>query len=319
MERIDLMTEEEQIARVAWFYHHDNLTQNEIGKMLHIPRLKVSRLLEKGKKFGLIQVTINSQFEGCFSLEDKIKKHFDLKDVRVIPDLNSNEMNTNERISIGAASLLMNKLNCNDLLSVGFGETIMATLKNLGRFLEQEQVQVVSLAGGVGAYMKGVAHLDASCDVSLVPAPLRVSSATVAKIFYGEPCVSNVLASATMANIAVIAIGSITQGDDATMSQSGYITQSEQKLLKHGGAQGDILGYFFDKDGAVLENVKIHNELISVRPEKLRNIPYVIGVSGGTIKATAILAALKGKFIDALVTNEEAAKKIIHLMNRSDI
>lgn len=309
-----LMNEEEQIARVAWFYHHDNLTQNEIGKILNIPRLKVSRLLEKGKKSGLIQVTINSRYEGCFSLEDKIKNTFNLKDVRVIPDLTPSEVDINHRVSIGAANLLMNRLKHNSLLSVGFGETIMATLKNLGRFLEQEKIQVVSLAGGVGAYIKGVGNLDESCDVSLVPAPLRASSSTAAKVFYNEPSVNDIISSATMADIAVISIGSISQGDNATMSQFGYITQSEQKLLQHGGAKGDILGYFFDKNGVVLDGVKLHDELISIRPEKLRETPYVIGVSGGAIKSEAILAALKGDFIDALVTNEETAKEIIHLI-----
>ncbi len=53
LEPIDMMSEEEQVARIAWFYYNDNLTQNEIGDMLGIPpRLKVSRMLEKGRNKG---------------------------------------------------------------------------------------------------------------------------------------------------------------------------------------------------------------------------------------------------------------------------
>ncbi|MCV5178801.1 transcriptional regulator LsrR, partial [Escherichia coli] len=39
------MCEEEQVARIAWFYYHDGLTQSEISDRLGLTRLKVSRLL----------------------------------------------------------------------------------------------------------------------------------------------------------------------------------------------------------------------------------------------------------------------------------
>ena len=63
------MAEEELLARVAWSYYHDGLTQNDIGERLGLPRLKISRLLEKGRQSGVIRVQINSRFEGCLALE----------------------------------------------------------------------------------------------------------------------------------------------------------------------------------------------------------------------------------------------------------
>ena len=73
------MTEEELLARMAWFYYHDNLTQSEIGEKLKLPRLKVSRLLEKARQLGIIKVQINSRFTGCFELEEALQQHFQLK------------------------------------------------------------------------------------------------------------------------------------------------------------------------------------------------------------------------------------------------
>lgn len=49
------MSEEELLARIAWFYYHDNLTQGEIGDKLGLPRLKVSRLLEKDDNKALLK------------------------------------------------------------------------------------------------------------------------------------------------------------------------------------------------------------------------------------------------------------------------
>ncbi|SUG73302.1 Transcriptional regulator lsrR [Salmonella enterica subsp. enterica] len=64
------MCEEEQVARIAWFYYHDGLTQSEISERLGANRLKVSRLLEKGHQSGIIRVQINSRFEGCLEYEN---------------------------------------------------------------------------------------------------------------------------------------------------------------------------------------------------------------------------------------------------------
>ncbi|GAB2659313.1 sugar-binding domain-containing protein [Vibrio panuliri] len=316
LEPLEMMSEEELLARIAWFYYNDNLTQAEIGNLLGMPRLKVSRLLEKGRQQGLIHVRIHSRYEGCLDLEQKLKQQFSLNDVRVIPDTDPTGVDINHRVSVGAASMVVSKVKPNDYLAIGFGETIMATLKNLGSFLQTNQVPVVSLAGGVGTYMKGISHLDASCDVSLVPAPLRVSSKKVADVLYQEASVNDVLMASCSADVAVISLGSIAQVEKATMHQTGYISLGEQKVLQRRGAQGDILGYFFDQNGEVLDGVKLHEELIAIRPERLRDIPLVIGVAGGTVKAEAILAALKGQYINVLVTNEAAARKILELTGK---
>ncbi|TGD53734.1 transcriptional regulator LsrR, partial [Salmonella enterica subsp. enterica serovar Poona] len=63
------MCVEEQVARIAWFYYHDGLTQSEISERLGLTRLKVSRLLEKGRQCGIIRGQIHSRGEGCLVFE----------------------------------------------------------------------------------------------------------------------------------------------------------------------------------------------------------------------------------------------------------
>ncbi|VTN11902.1 Transcriptional regulator lsrR [Raoultella terrigena] len=112
------LAEEELVARVAWCYYHDGLTQNDIGERLGLPRLKISRLLEKGRQSGVIRVQINSRYEGCLALETELQRRFDLKIARVLPALNTPPMNT--RLGIGAAQSLMGVLAPGQLLAVGF-------------------------------------------------------------------------------------------------------------------------------------------------------------------------------------------------------
>ncbi|MDH3001531.1 transcriptional regulator LsrR [Chelonobacter oris] len=303
------MSEEEMLARIAWFYYHDNLTQSEIGKRLDIPRLKVSRLLEKGRQIGLIKVQINSRFKGCLELEEALQQFFGLKHIRVLPALEQHEINA--RLGIGASQMLMSLMRPNQLLAIGFGETIMQTIKYSNEFITHNQLKLITLSGGVGPYMKGIGELDGSCSISIIPAPLRASSIEAAKLFKREACVRDIMLVAEAADLAIVGIGSTQQKGQATLLRSGYINEDSQQDLRNKGAIGDILGYFMRQDGSIQADIPLHDELISVPLEKLVKIPTVIGIAGGENKVDAILSALKGKYINSLVTEEITARMIL--------
>ncbi|SFR14052.1 MULTISPECIES: transcriptional regulator LsrR [unclassified Enterobacter] len=305
------LAEEELVARVAWCYYHDGLTQNDIGERLGLPRLKISRLLEKGRQSGVIRVHINSRYEGCLALETALTERFGLKITRVVPALNTSSMSV--RLGIGAAQSLMGVLEPGQLLAVGFGETTMSCLQHLSGFISSQQIRMVTLSGGVGPYMTGIGQLDAACSVSIIPAPLRVSSPEVAEILKRESSVRDVILAAAAADVAVVGIGSINQKRDATILRSGYISEGEQLLYARKGAVGDILGYFLQADGERVDNLDIHRELLGVTLDELAQLPTIVGVAGGVDKAEAIYAALKGRRINGLVTEETTARAVLAL------
>lgn len=276
------MTEEELLARIAWFYYHDNLTQGEIGDKLGLPRLKVSRLLEKGRQQGIIKVQINSRFTGCLELEQALQQRFNLKYIRILPELEQH--NINERLGIGAAQLLMALLKPNQLLSIGFGETIMQTIKYCNDFITQNQIKLITLSGGVGPYMKGIGQLDGSCSVSIIPAPLRASSIEAAKLFKKEACVRDIMLAACSADVAIVGIGATQQRGQATLLRSGYITEEKQQMIRDKGAVGDILGYFMQKDGSIQPDMPLHEELISVTLDNLKKSLTLLGLLVGKIR-----------------------------------
>ncbi len=302
--------EEELLARIAWFYYHDNLTQSEIGDIVGLPRLKVSRLLERGRQIGIIKVQINSKFKGCLELEEALKHRFQLKHIRVLPELENHEVNN--RLGIGASQMLASILLPKQILSFGFGDTVMHTVKYSNELIKQHQIKLITLTGGVGPYMQSVGQLDGSCSISIIPAPLRASSAEAAQLFQKEGYVRDIMLAASRADVAIVGIGSTGQKTRSTLLKTGYILNEQQlEEFKQQGAVGDILGYFLHEDGTVLSDMPIHQELISVSLDNLKQIPTVIGVAGGEDKVEAILAALKGKHINALVTEEKTARKIL--------
>ncbi len=190
----------------------------------------------------------------------------------------------------------------------------MATLQHLSGFVSSQQIRLVTLSGGVGQYMTGIGQLDANCPVSIIPAPLRASSAAVAATFRQERSVQDVLMAASAADIAVVGLGAVNQKQDATIMRSGYISSGEQLMLARRGAVGDILGYFIGREGELTEEVEMHRELIGITPAELKNIPTVVGVAGGEEKAEVIVAALLGGYINSLVTDEQTARVMLTLL-----
>ncbi len=297
---------EELVAHVAWYYYNDGLTQGDIAERLGLSRIKVSRLLDKGRQNGLIQVQINSPYEGCLRLQQELVSTFGLADARVIPALD--EAPPGARIGRAAAEFLMRRLEARDLLAIGWGEAVTMALRRLAPTLVQREMSLVSLTGGVSAYVDGVGVHGPRSNVHLIPTPLRVSSPDFAEMLSKEPYVRNVLAMALTARTAIVGIGAVSR--TATFVRNGYCTTSEIDLFARKGAVGDILGYFYDRNGRVL-SLDLHDLVVAVPLDELKRIPTIIGAAAGPEKIEAILGALRGQLVNILVTDETTAAGLL--------
>ena len=69
---------------------------------------------------------------------------------------------------------------------------------------------------------------------------------------------------------------------------------------------------FFDINGST-EAFEADNCVIGVDIKKLRRVPHSIGVASGPEKARAIQGAIKGGFVNVLVTDVECGKRLLEL------
>ncbi|AUG55297.1 sugar-binding transcriptional regulator [Thalassospira marina] len=298
--------EEETLTRIAWYYYNDGLTQGEIGDKLGLSRIKVSRLLESGRRTGIIQVRINSRHQGCLEYEQRLQDRWGLREVRVIPHLEGGDLS--ERLGQAAAQFLMQRLRPDDLLAVGWGATVSHTIQRLGHMANERNVSLVSLTGGVATYVDGMRTANWGSSVHLVPAPLVVSDQHVASALMAEPAISAVLEMALNAAYQLVGIGELNA--DSTVVRSGYITPVEVEPLRRKGAVGDILCQFFDDNGQALD-LPLHQRVVGARLAALSNSENVIAAAGGVSKVRAIQSALKGKYVDILITDEKTAEKLL--------
>lgn len=298
--------ETEKITRAAWHYYNDGLTQNRIADMLGVSRIKVSRLLEKGRQTGLIELRINSPYGGCLALQNEIADAFGLAGARVVPSADG--LPIAPRIGRAAASFLLQKLEPNDLLAIGWGEAATTTLRYMAPVIPHNNISLVSLTGGVSAYIGTTGLYGPQSNAHLIPTPLRVSSHGLAEMLRVEPYVQHVLEMAKTARLALIGVGSVSSA--ATLVRYGYCTSAEVELFARQGAMGDILGYFYDADGQILD-LDLHKHVVAVHPDDLRKIPNVAAAAAGPHKVDAILGLLRGKLANTLVTDEATARELL--------
>jgi DNA-binding transcriptional regulator LsrR (DeoR family) len=90
----------------------------------------------------------------------------------------------------------------------------------------------------------------------------------------------------------------------------GYLNESILECVKNEGAIGYLCAHFYDKWGNVLDN-ELNKRIVGLDICTLRKIKTVVGVAGGLDKVEAIIGAIRGKFINALITDYNTANEIL--------
>src|SRR6185369_8654769 len=305
---------EELLLRVAWFYYKDELTQDEIAKRLSVSRASIGRMLDRARKLGLVSINLNA-----FEVSRQLRRVFGLAEALVVPDHVDGEGSRsalNARLGLGGAQFMSTHLRPGGTLGVGWGDTVSRVIAATS-FGAVGPVRMVSLTGGVDAYLpaflsskgEGAAEGEMT-SATVIPTPIVASTPELAAALKAEPAIQQVLEQACGVEQAIVGVGTPTA--DATIVQMGYLEALDIRELSDHHVVGDILGQFFDASGSVVR-LPIHDRRIGIDLSDLAQIPKVVGVAGGLHKVEAILGALRGGFLDVLVTNELAALRLLEL------
>ncbi len=304
------------IAKIAWLYYVQGLTQDNIASKLGCSRPTITRHLAKAKELGIVEIKIADHFRTCFDTEYALKARFGLEEVIVIPSGNTLSENL-KGIGKACADYLQRTLQDQDILGIAWGSSIYEVGKAL-QLKKDLDLTVIQLMGGLNSSEK----INPEEIVKLIATQLRasgiwlntpaiVSSAKIKKALLSDPGVSSVLEKAQSCTKSLFGLGEVSL--DSSLIVSNGITTAEMEQLHKLGAVGNILGQFFDINGKLIHSF-LDDRLIAAPLNTLQSIPIRIGVgSGGQYKVKAILGALHGGFINVLITDEETAQEILKI------
>lgn len=295
------------LVKIVWYYYFEEMTQQQIAEKLNISRMKVVKYLDTAKQNKIIQFSMNKDNSHRMINEETLKEKYNLDDIFIVPTTGNNQQAINKSIAKAAAMYINDRLDENRFINAGYGDTSNRVLNYLAN-IASPSVSFISLTGGVSYYLPNAQSNVFNATLNLIPTPLMVSSSKMRDQMLKEASVEAIYRMVPLAAFSVIGVGSLH--DDATILRSNILTTNDFQLMKSQGIVGDIISHFFDKNGNVL-NTFFEDRLISYPADRVRELNNVIGVVGGESKVEAIKAALKGGYIDILITDEFTAGRLI--------
>lgn len=300
------------MSKVARLYYQHGLAHHEVADMLGLSRVKVTRLLAEARKTGIVEITIHGDEHLFVELETKLVELYGLKRTWVGPSFNDARADT----SLGAlgAQAVSSLLPDAKTVAVGFSESIGNALSQMPQ-TQHSEIDFVPATGTPA----GLAHTGSGLRLTMgfadtvggrsyhVAAPLLASTPTAAAVLRSEDMVRQVLELAAHADLLIAGMGAM--GADSRMLIDS-LTAADLKKIQVNGGVGDLCARFFDHNGRSTTS-PTDDKIIGLTLAQMAAIPTRLVIARGTGKVAALLGAMRGGLINALVTDTTTAQDLV--------
>lgn len=305
----------DQAARAAWLYYVAGNTQEEIAEKLGVSRPGAQRLVALAVSEKLVRIDLTRPIAECASLAETLTAKFDLGLCDVQPTVPGEPLATQQSVALAAALRLESAIATSVPVVLGLttGRTLRAMV-DLVAPASRPQHKLVSLAGSIGrdasanryeVVMRLADRLGCRCFPR--PMPLVAETLEERDILATQRSYAQLNELGLKARLSLAGIGDLSW--DGPLHIDGFVTDEELQELSDHGAVGEVAGWVFDKDGALIEgsfNQRVLSAPLSPAPDRL-----LVAVGGGPRKVAPITSALRGKVINGLITDEATAAAIV--------
>jgi DNA-binding transcriptional regulator LsrR (DeoR family) len=301
-------------ARAGWLYYIAGKTQDEIALHMGISRQVAQRLVSLAVSERLVRVWMEHPIARCLDLAAALSERFGLVKAEIVPSDPDNDGGTVGLGEAGAAEMARwLRREQPIIMAVGTGRTLKAAIEHLPP-THCPHHRVVSMTGNIGpdgsaAYYNVIFSMAEAVEARHFPMPLPVYVASPEEraLMRGQSLIRSTLALAAAADVAFVGIGEM--GANAPLFVDHFLTADELAAEQSAGATGEICGWIFDREGQLLAGGA--NERTASVPIPNRDRTTVIALAKGHRKLPAISAALRGRLVNGLITDEATAEALL--------
>jgi len=305
----------ELLIRVAELYYEENLNQNEIATMLNTSRPTVSRLLDEAKENGIVEIIVHSPILKDAQLAYALRKKLGLRDAVVVSGQYSYEKAI-RRCCEAALQYFYAIMENNTSIGISWG-TVPHELCELLENREYYNVNVVQMVGCLGTGNPKIDGLELALKMSRklggtysnIYAPVYVENKLVHDYLMNEPQIAATIKKAMHTDIILTGVGSLDAG--TSIQLSGNLSDKDRLELIEQGAVGHLLARPYDKDGK--EVVQRGRYTISAPLDAMKSPQWTVGISAAAFKAEAVLAAVRGGYLNTLIVDKVLAERLLQL------
>jgi len=314
-------------TKIACLYYLADIPQEEIARIFHISRFKVSRILKKCRTLKVIEFQLNTCPDYYKKLGQQLEELLGIEQVMIVPSGNTLH-ESKENVARRAASYLAEHMMDGYNIGLSWGSTIQLTLKYFRPSTPRHHVRFVQLSGNVcssaitqDGYMDGNIFVQkfaakAQAAWSVFQVPYIVQNITLKELLYQEPQIKRHISLFNKLDMALIGVGS----DDPKRSVtylSGYLTLDEAKKLVDDGMGADLCGTRLTPDGKIHKTI-LTNRVISIDLKDIHKVAEICAVGAGGEKAQSIIAGCKGGYIKKVIIDEVCALTILSRLELFD-
>lgn len=304
----------ELVLYVARRVYIDGVDQGTIAAEISYSRATVSRLLAEARRRHIVRFEVGHPLERVLRAEKELTRRFGLTAARVAEAVPG--VGVYQAIGQCGADVLREVAEPTSVIAVSNGHSVSAVVDHLPR-LRRPETCVVQMIGTLA----NKSPLQDSSEITrrlaeafggtyrLMPSPLIVAGASLARALRKEESIATVLALGAHADVALVGIGAAGLSGSGDIF-SGLLTPQEAQDLDRMGAVGHLLGHHFTRDGRHVVH-PVCERVMAVPLERTGAIRAVIAVAGGTGKVKAVRGALAGRYIDILVTDSTLADALL--------
>ncbi|QUJ69991.1 winged helix-turn-helix transcriptional regulator (plasmid) [Photobacterium sp. GJ3] len=303
------------VSQVLFFHYKENRSQAEISKTLDLSPAKVNRIIRQAREEGLVEIILNIPHVGVLGLEKQLIASTGLSKAVLCPSYGADQAVAFTQIAEMTANYLLETLRKKDVICISGGKAL-ARIVAVMKPVKNMAVTVVPATGGVqGRHFTDVNYLASALAEKLggkslqLHAPLFADTQSDRDMLVNMRASREVLELARHADIALAGIGAVAKGDESYFDLRHWVN-GEKSRVAESQCKGEVFAHLFDASGEACIPA-LNDKLVGLTLEELRQIPVSIGVAAGAEKVAPIQAALRGGFLNTLITDELTAQAVL--------
>jgi DNA-binding transcriptional regulator LsrR (DeoR family) len=305
------------MAKVAHLYYRAGLRQADIMERLGVHQSTVSRLLRRAEKEGIVRISLSLPSGLHPDLEDALQARYGLKEAIVVDSIEPKHQVVRD-LGAAAAHHLETTLKSGDVVGISsWSAALLAAVEAMHPSPRAQGARVVQILGGIGNPDAEVHATQLTRRLAgkltgsamLLPAPAVVGSAGAKRVLLEDRYVREAVTLFDSISVAIVGIGAVEPSK--LLAASGNVfSPKELQSLSARGAVGDICLRFFDAEGAPIAT-PLNDRVIAIELAQWKRAGRVIGIAGGRRKTNAIEGALRGGWVNVLITDRGTAERLL--------
>ena len=307
------------MTKVARLYHSRGVRQTEIASRLGISQARVSRLLRAAEEAQIVRTVVVTP-DGLYAeLEEALETRYHLDQVHVVDIIDDDEIELTNDLGRAAATALQSLPG--EAETIGF-TSWSRSLRQMAHVMRpsrrQGDITVVEMLGDVGPprleheatrATQRIADIVGATPLFLrTPGVLASASLREATIDH-DAHTRAALAAHDHIDLALVGIGNC-EIETPLVAGDNFFSTEQLERAKSLGAVGQVNLRFIDVDGRAVAS-ELDALVIGVTLDQLKVVKRRVGVAGGASKYEAVRAALRGGWINTLVTDVVTAERLL--------